>query len=141
MKQFRPLDTYDVLPEDMRKYISFYGFHFNKKACDYAVSLMRKKNAVSGKEEAIEAWSKEQVEDLLKRNSIKLENCNGYDYVYVANMAKAGFYKSSLEDEAHLAKYVKDVVDDIDDNPENVFRCWLSKMVGNGVTFDWYDLL
>lgn len=41
-----PLDMYDDdIPEEMRRYLRHYGWHFNKKACDYAVSLIRKKNA------------------------------------------------------------------------------------------------
>lgn len=40
-----PLDMYDDIPTEMRKYLRFHGWHFNKKACDFAVSLMRKKNA------------------------------------------------------------------------------------------------
>jgi len=39
-----PLDMYDDMPTPMRKYISNYGWHFNKEAFEYAVSQMRKKN-------------------------------------------------------------------------------------------------
>jgi hypothetical protein len=37
------LDVNDNMPKYMRKYISNYGWHFNKALCAYAVSLMRKK--------------------------------------------------------------------------------------------------
>ena len=141
MKQNRPLDANDILPENMRKYLSIYGFHFSKRACEFAVSLMRRKGEKGGEEEPIEPLTKQQVDELLKRNGVTLENRNGYDYVYVAAMCKADMYHSSIEDERHVALYIKDVIDDVDDNPENIFRCWLAKMTGNGVSFDWYDLL
>ena len=40
-----PLDMYDDIPDEMRRYLKHYGWHFNKKACDFAVGLIRKKNA------------------------------------------------------------------------------------------------
>lgn len=137
----RNLDVYDIFPEEMRRYISNYGFHFSKKACDFAVSLMRRKSPATGKLEPIEPWSKEEVENLLKRNSVTLEHNTLYDFVYVANMCKADFYKSSIEDERHIALYVKDVIDDIDASNESTFRCWLAKMVGNGEPIEWYDFI
>lgn len=43
-----------------------------------------------------------------------MENADNYDFVYVANMARADFFKSSLKDEAALAQFIKDMVDDPD---------------------------
>lgn len=48
------------------------------------------------------------------QNGIKLENDSGYDACYVANMCKADYYKRSIADEAHLALFVKDYIDDVD---------------------------
>ena len=31
-----PLDIYDEMPKDMKKYITNYGWHFNKRAYEYA---------------------------------------------------------------------------------------------------------
>ena len=41
--KYVPLDIYDDMPRAMQAYISNYGWNFNKRACEYAVSLMRKK--------------------------------------------------------------------------------------------------
>lgn len=109
-----PLDMYDDIPMEMRKYLRFHGWHFNKKACDFAVSLMRKKNASTGKTEKIEPLTKDQVDSMLAKYGVTLENNVDYDYVYVANMGKADLLKSSITDEQHLALYVKDIVDDVD---------------------------
>lgn len=69
-----PLDMYDDIPTEMRKYLRFHGWHFNKKACDFAVSLMRKKNASTGKTEKIEPLTKDQVDSMLAKYGVTLEN-------------------------------------------------------------------
>ena len=84
----------------MEVYLSNFGWHFNKKMCEFAVSLMKKLNPSSGKKERIEPISKEKVDELLTRYGIKLENNVLYDYVYVANMGKADFLKSSIPESA-----------------------------------------
>lgn len=134
-----PLDYYDYIPSAQRAYLRANGWHFNKKACDFAVSLMMKD--VNDKEEPLDAWTKEQVDDLLHRYGIRLVADNGYDSVYVANMARADYYKKSVPDEAHLAMFVKDTIDDIDSADGNIMRKWLATMVGNGVSVRWEDFL
>lgn len=139
MKQ--PLDIYDDIPRDMRKYLQHNGWHFNKKACMYAVDMMKKKSPVSGKLEKIEPYTKEQVEDMLKKNSVTIEDTSNYDFVFVANMGKADYLKSSIPDEQHLALYVKDVLDDPDAGDGVTMRRWYATMVANGVGVDWEELL
>lgn len=137
------LDIYDMdfLPREMKAYLRNNGYSFSKKASDYAVSLMKKTNTTTKKKEKIEPWTKEQVDDLLKRFNVTLENNIGYNYVYVANMLKADKFKSSIPDEAHLALGIKDEIDDVDGNPENIFRKWLVCMDGNGEPIDWMSLI
>lgn len=125
----------------MISYISNNGWHFNKKMCDFAVKKMRRKNPATNKMEKIEAYSKDQVEEILTKNNIILEKNKGYDFVFVANMAKADFWKSSIEDERHLALYVKDVVDDEDQGEGFIFRRWYSDMIGNDEPVMWEDML
>lgn len=124
----------------MRAYLRNHDYSFSKKACEYAVSLMRKANPSTGKSEPIDPWNKEQVDDLLKRFNVQLENNIGYNYVYVANMLRADKYKSSIPDEAHLALGVKDVIDDVDCSPYCVFLEWVAKMDGNGEPIEWDDI-
>lgn len=137
----RPLNDYDPIPDDMRAYLRNHDYTFSKKACEYAVSLMKKRNPATKELEFIEPWSREQVDELLKRHNIKLENNIGYNYVYVANMLKADKYKSSIPDEAHLALGIKDVIDDVDCSPYCVFLEWIAKMDGNGEPIEWEDIL
>ncbi len=125
----------------MVSYLSNNAWHFNKKACDFAVSLMRRHSSATNKMERIDAYSKDQVEDLLTKHGITLENNKGYDFVYVCNMAIADFWKSSIEDERHLALYVKDVIDDVDAPDGNVFRRWYSDMIAKGMPINWDVLI
>lgn len=136
-----PLDVYDMKPEGMIAYLRYNGWHFNKKMCEWAVEHMMKLNASTGKMEAIEPIDKETVDELLKAHSIELENSTGYDYVYVANMGKADFYKSSVPDETSLAKFVKDVVDDADQADGFIFNRFYADCNHNGFGIPWEDVL
>lgn len=136
-----PLDYYEDIPREMRSYLRNYGYSFSKRACEYAVSRMRKADPVTGKSAKIEPFSKEKVEEMLKKHGVTLKNNIGYNHVYVANMIAADYWKSSVEDEEHLCRMVKDIIDDVDDNPENVFRRWIISMDGNGEPIEWEDLL
>ena len=126
---------------DKELYLAENGWHFNKKACDYAGKLLRKKNTMTGKTEPIEAMSKEQVDELLTRYGIKLEKSKGLDYVYVANMGKSDVYKSSVPDDSHLALYIKDMIDDSDAADGEVMTCWYAKMIRRRQPVDWGSFL
>lgn len=143
MKRRTPLDMYDVemMPPTMKAYLRNYGYSFSKKACEWAVSLMERKNRATDKNEKIEPYSKEKVEEMLTKYGVKLENNIGYNFVYIANMTLADCWKESIEDDQHLAKHVKCLIDDVDDNPENLFRMWIAKMDGNGIPIPWEDIM
>jgi hypothetical protein len=125
----------------MRAYLRNYGYSFSKRACEYAVSKMKRKNLATGRSEPIDAMSKEQAEELLTKQGIKLEKNIGYNFVYVLNMAIADYYKSSIKEEKDLAQFVKDTIDDIDGNPDNIFRKWLVCMDGDGEVIDWEEII
>ena len=136
-----PLDVYDMKPEGMIAYLRYNGYHFNKKMCDWAVGQMRKVSKATGKEEAIEPLTKDRVEDMLAANNVKLESLVGYDHVYVANMAKADFWGSSIKDEQGMAQYIKDVVDDVDQKDGFVFNRFYADCCHNGLPIPWDDVL
>lgn len=140
-KQRRSLMDYNPIPDDMRAYLRNYDYSFSRKACEYAVSLMRKENPTTKKPERIEPWSREQVDEMLKAYDVTLENNIGYNYVYVANMVKADFFKSSIMDEAHLALAIKDIIDDVDASPYAIFLCWMAKMDAMGEPIEWSELI
>ena len=89
----------------------------------------------------LEAMKKDEVEELLKKYGIKLEKDAGYDCVYVANMAKADYYKSSIADESHLALFVKDYIDDPDGYEGLPFTRFYADCIGSGTPIMWSDML
>ena len=136
-----PLDVYDIKPEGMIAYLRYNGYHFSKKMCDWAVKQMRKESKATGKSESIEPIGKDKVEGMLQSAGLTLDNAVGYDHVYVANMAKADFWGTSIKDELQMAHYVKDVVDDVDQKDGFVFNRFYADCCHNGLPIPWEDVL
>lgn len=130
---------YDEKPAAMLAYLRNYGPHFNKKLFEFAVSKMYK--VTNGRRDPISPISKADIDSILKRNNIELEYGQLYDAAYVGNMCKADFWGSSITDELHLAKYIKDVIDDDDAYDGIVFNRWYADMSYTGVAIDWEDML
>jgi len=130
------LDLYETKPEGMEAYLGHYGWHFSKAMCDWAVSMMRDRNG-----RKIPVKTKEQVEALLKSFGVILDKDRGYDAVYVTHMGIADYLGSSLPDEAHLAKYVKDVIDDKDGYDGLPFTRFYADCIGSGTPIIWADMM
>lgn len=135
------LDIYDDLPSGMRSYLQKYGWHFSKKMFEWAVSGIRKKNAVTGKDEPVDYWDKEKVDEFLKKNGIQVKNDVAYDAAYVCNMARADYLKSSVPDEVHLAMFVRDYLDDSDGYDGLPFTRFLADCIGGGKPVVWEDMI
>ena len=135
------LDTASRMPSGMREYLETYGWHFSKKLCDWAVSNMKRINPLTGKVERMQMMTKEEIDELLKKQGVVLDNCKGHDYVYVANMAKADYWKSSIDDDAHLAKFVKDYLDDYDGYDGVALTRFYADCIGNGTPIVWEDMI
>lgn len=136
---YKEMGSYDDIPEGMKLYINNYGCHFNKKLCKEAVSRMYKDN--DGKREYIKPYSKEQVDNMLEAYGIRLERNKLYDAVYVANMCKADFLGKSVPTEQHLAKYVKDVIDDADAEEGYVFNRFYADCMFMDNPIEWEDCI
>lgn len=130
------LDYYDILPEGMDAYLSHYGWHFSKKMCEWAVSKMRDRNG-----KPVIMRSKEQVERILSTYGIQLENDKGYDKVFVMHMGISDYFGGSIIDEAHLARYVKEVLDDRDGYEGIAFSRFFADCNGKGVPILWEDMI
>lgn len=109
------------------------GWHFNKKACDYAVQNLRGMD-----NKPIKPISKEEVDEMLKKQGVKLEHNKGWDYVYAANLGKSDMDSS---DEKNLAQYVKRTIDDPDAADGEVMGCWYVKMLFRRIPVDWGNFL
>ena len=131
--------SYDEIPEGMKRYINNYGCHFNKKLSDEAAKRMY--TEVNGKRQYITPYTKEQVDQLLKANSINLDRDRLYDSVYVANMVKADFLGKSVPSEQHLAKYVKDAIDDPDADEGYIFNRFYADTMFMNNPIEWEDMI
>ncbi len=136
-----PLDLYEDMPRPMKRYISHFGWRFNRAACQDAVSKMWKKDA-SGKKQHIEFKDKPQIDELLKKSNIELENRNLYDYVYVYHMIVADLLGNTpIKDEQGVLQTVKAMIDDPDMPGGNFFRHWYWDMKDSGEGVDFEDYL
>ncbi len=131
--------SYDEIPEGMKAYINNYGCHFNKKLCDEAVSRMY--TEVNGRKQYITPYSKDTVEGILNSYDIKLKRGKMYDATYVANMCKADFLGKSVPTEEHLAKYVRDVIEDPDAEDGYVFNRFYADCMFMDNPIDWDEML
>lgn len=130
------LDSYIMLPEGMERYLSYNGYHFSKKAYEYAASLMRDKN-----DNKVGIISKEELKNKLNSYGIILDNDILYDANYVYSMCLADFYKSSIQDERLAFTFVKDMVDDADAVDGFIFNRWYADMNLKGMPIDWESIL
>lgn len=131
------LDVKSVFPSGMETYLSFNGWHFNKKMCEWAVSKMYKID--DGIRKYIDPITKEDLKILFETEKIKIPV--DYDAVYVANMCKADFLGSSISNESQLAKYVFDVINDEDSYDGMPFTRFYADCIGAGVSIPWEDLV
>lgn len=125
------MNDYDR-PTDKDIYIAENDWHFNKKACDYAVQYLKGKDG-----KRIKPLSKEEVDAMLAKYGLKLEKNRGWDYVYAANMAKSDMEGSPLSDEKSQAMYVKILIDDPDAADGEIMACWYVKMLFRREPVDW----
>lgn len=120
----------------MEAYLSNYGWHFSKPLCEWAVNNMRDRNG-----NKVPMKSKEEVEAVLNRNNIELENNAGYDAVFVMHMGLSDYFGSSIVDEPRLARYVKDVLDDKDGYEGVALTRFLADCSGKGLPIIWEDVI
>lgn len=123
-------DMYQTPAKEM--YLAEMGWHFNEKACKYAVQYLKDRNG-----KPIKPYSKDDVDDLLKRQNVTLDKNKGWDYVYVASMARSDMDGSPLADDKSIANYIKIVIDDADAADGEVMGCWYVKMIFRHIPVDW----
>lgn len=130
------LDYYDIRPAGMDAYMSNYGRHISKPMYHWAVSMMRDRNGNKPK-----AMTKEETKKMLETFGVKVEHDKAYDVPYTLMMAKMDYYGSSITDDAHLAMFVKDYLDDPDGSPSRAFDELYVKTIALGIPIDWEDVI
>lgn len=134
------LDDRSTFPSGMEQYLSYYGWHFSKAMCEWAVSRMYKAGR-DGSDVKIKPYTKEDIDKIFTTYGMKVPEGNHYDCVYIANMCQADFLGSSIPDEKHLALFVKDVLEDADSYEGMPFTRFYSDCIGSGTPIYWEDLL
>lgn len=118
---------YDIKPEGFLNYLRYYGPHFNKKLCQFACEQFPRID-----------YSKEKLDILLQANNISISNAKLYDSVYIANWCKTTFYGSSIQDEKHLALFIKDM---FEKDGDLVFNRWYADMAKQGIPIEWENMI
>ena len=130
------MDYYDILPSGMSAYLSNHGHHFSKRMCEWAVGKMRDMGGSK-----VKMRTKEQIDNALRVHGVEIENDHGYDSVFVFHMAISDFLGSSIQDEARVARYVKDLLDDRDGYEGIAFDRFLADCNGKGEPIPWEDVI
>lgn len=133
--------AYEVMPDDLYIYMSHYGPHFTKDLCEFAVSQMFTDNTEDKKKQSVQPYNKEQVDNILTANNVKVKRSKLYDSVYVANMCKFDYLNDSVPTEQHLARYIKNTLDDPDGAEGLMFNRWIADMKWLGIPIDWADFI
>ena len=120
----------------MEEYLEEYGYNFNKKLCEFAVSLMEDRGG-----NKLQPWSKEKVDSFLKANGVTIRNDVGHNATYVLNMARSDYWGSSISDDQHLALYVKDYLDDPDGAKTRAFDEFYIDCMAKGIPIFWDELM
>jgi methyl coenzyme M reductase beta subunit len=77
----------------------------------------------------------------LRVNYSAIDTNEQYDALYLANMVKADFWGSSIEDEEHMARYIENVICDPDGYDGLVFNRFLADCSGKGVVIFWEQMI
>ena len=96
-----------MYPSAMIQYLIANGWHFNEKALQFAISLMYKRNPATKQKEPIKPYSKEEVDEMLKKQGVTLENNQLCDYVYVLKPLIVGLLPKYIYDLLHKHKLTK----------------------------------
>ena len=116
--------------------MSYYGRHFSKPLYEMAVEMMETRDG--GK---VKALDKDAVMEKLKANGVTVKNDKGYDVPYIWAMGSADYLGSSIIDEPHLAKFVKDYADDPDGSQTRAFDEFYAKTLAMDIPLVWEDLM
>lgn len=131
-----PLINY-MIPVDMELYMSYYGTHFNKQLFEFAVGMMKKEDKATGLMKKITPMTMDELKSLLEKHKVDIQTNSLYDALYLAAMVRADFWGSSIEDEEHLAKYIGDVICDVDGYDGIVFCRFLADCSAKGIGILW----
>lgn len=118
------------------EYVDQYGFHFNKKLYEWAVSMMTDRNG-----SRVQPKTKEQVSEFLRNNGVNLSNDRGHDAAYVHAMLYADCWGSSYKTDQQLALGVRDFLDDPDGTDSKAFDHFVVDCRTKGEPIFWDEMI
>ena len=118
------------------EYTDQYGCHFSRKLYEFAVSMMKDRNG-----NRFQPVEKEQAKEFLETHGVTVKNDKGYDAAYVYHMARADYLGSSISDDAHLALFVRDFLDDPDGSKTKAFDHFVVDCRAKREPIFWDDML
>lgn len=118
------------------EYTDQYGCHFSRKLYEFAVSMMKDRNG-----NRVQPVEKEQAKEFLETHGVTVKNDKGYDAAYVYHMARADYLGSSISDDAHLALFVRDFLDDPDGSKTKAFDHFVVDCRAKKEPIFWDDML
>lgn len=130
-----------IITEEEAQYMERYKGHFSKRLAEWAVSMMERKDTVSGKVAPIKPYSLEDVEEMIEPFRRHIGEESIYDAFYLCNMAKADYLGSSIPDKEHVALFIKDTLCDIDGEPQMVLATFRAKCDVKGIPIYWERMM
>ena len=129
-----------LISEAEAQYQEKHKGHFSKKLAEWAISMMEKEDAATGELKKITPTTIEEMEDILKKYKVEIEEESIYDAWYLFNMAKADYPKTCKSDE-QKATFVEETICDPDGCPESVLACFCAKMDLKNMPIHWERFL
>lgn len=132
----------------MRQYISeseavyqdkYHGL-FSRKLAEWAISRMEIKDTASRQMKRIVPRSLDDVQEILVKNDIEIQDEFIYTGWYLFMMAMAD-YPKTLTTDAQRAMFANETINDPDGCPENVLDCFVAKMRNANVPIYWEKYL
>ena len=78
---------------------------------------------------------------MLRTYRVSLNRNKMYDAAYVASMCAADFLGKSVPSEEHMAKYIKDVIDDADAEEGYVFNRFYADCMFMDNPIEWDEMI
>ena len=126
-----------MMTDEEAVYMQVNQGHFSQRMADWAISMMKRKDEESGKMKRITPYPIETVEAMLRHWNVEIPEVCVYDAWYLANMVRADYQGSSIEDDEHLVKYIDDTINDPDGVPTMVLACFKAKCNEKGIAIHW----
>ncbi len=130
-----------IITEEEAQYMEHYKGHFSRRMAEWAISMMQKKDPVSGKPKDITPYSMEEVERMIQPFQKQIGEEAIYDAWYLANMCKADYLGGSIIDKEHVALFIKDTICDPDGEPQMVLACFRAKCDVKGIPIHWERMM